>query len=153
MTIEEVRQRYFDFLRSRGMRVTAERVALLEEIWSHDGHVDVPRILSGLEAAGRKVSRATVYRNLEILVECGLLERRRLAWRRYLYQRPGNGHTGGYLVCRRCGRLEELSSPSIAAMLNEVCRAQGFSGRRREFRIFGLCEPCAGQGRPGSLDH
>lgn len=147
MIAEADRQQFFDYLRRRGMRVTSERLALLEEIWRQDGYIDVPQILAGLEAVGRKVSRATVYRNLELLVECGLVRRRSLAWRRYLYQRAANGHAGGYLTCRRCGRLEEFSSPSIQAMLNEVCRAQGFSGRGRELRILGLCEPCAGHRR------
>ena len=154
MTIETARKRLCAFLRSRRMKVTSERLALLEEIWRRDGYVDVPRLLSALDSAGRKVSRATVYRNLELLVECGLVRRRRVDWRSSLYQCASGNHERGYLSCLRCGRLEEFSNAPINAELDELCRVQGFSGRGVEILIRGLCELCASRGgarrpRPG----
>jgi Fur family ferric uptake transcriptional regulator len=143
MVAEAERRQFIDFIRSRGMRVTPERLALLEEIYRQHGHIDAEEIFAGLRASGQKVSRATVYRNLELLVECGLVQRQRLGRNRFLYEHVHAGQNHDHLACRDCGRVVEFVSPSIQAMLNEICRAHGFSREARQVQIFGLCEACA----------
>jgi Fur family ferric uptake transcriptional regulator len=142
MVAERERQELIEYIRSRGMRVTPERMALLDEVYRQHGHIDAEEILDGLRAAGAKVSRATVYRNLDLLVECGLVQRQRLGRNRFLYEHVHAGQQHDHLACRRCGRVVEFVSPSIQAMLNEICRAHGFSREDRQLQIFGLCEGC-----------
>lgn len=143
MVAESERKQFVDFLRSRGMRVTPERMALLEEIYRQHGHIDAEQILDGLRAGGKKVSRATVYRNLELLVEAGLVQRQRLGRDRYLYEHVHTGQSHDHLGCRDCGRVVEFVSPSIQAMLHEICRAHGFSREDRQIQVLGLCQACA----------
>lgn len=143
MVAEAERKQFIDFIRSRGMRVTPERLALLEEIYRQHGHIDAEEILAGLRSSGQKVSRATVYRNLELLVECGLVQRQRLGRNRYLYEHVHAGQSHDHLACRDCGRVVEFVSPAIQAMLNEICRAHGFSRDDRQVQILGLCQACA----------
>lgn len=143
MVAEAERKQFIDFIRSRRMRVTPERLALLEEVYRQHGHIDAEEILAGLRSSGQKVSRATVYRNLELLVECGLVQRQRLGRNRYLYEHVHAGQSHDHLACRDCGRVVEFVSPAIQAMLNEICRAHGFSGEDRQIQIFGLCQACA----------
>lgn len=143
MVAERERTEFIEYIRSRGMRVTPERMALLEEVYRQHGHIDADQILDGLKAAGQKVSRATVYRNLDLLVECGLVQRQRLAGSRFLYEHVHPGQKHDHLACRRCGRMVEFVSPSIQAMLNEICRAHGFAREGRQLQILGMCEGCA----------
>lgn len=140
---EAERQRFIDFIRSRGMRLTPERIALLEEVYRQHGHIDAEEILAGLRDSGQKVSRATVYRNLELLVECGLVQRQRLGRNRFLYEHVHTGQRHDHLACGDCGRVVEFVSPAIQAMLNEICRAHSFSREERQIQILGLCEACA----------
>jgi Fur family ferric uptake transcriptional regulator len=142
MVAERERQELIEYIRTRGMRVTPERMALLDEVYRQHGHIDAEEILDGLRASGAKVSRATVYRNLDLLVECGLVQRQRLGRNRFLYEHVHAGQQHDHLACRRCGRVVEFVSPSIQAMLNEICRAHGFSREDRQLQIFGLCEGC-----------
>jgi Fur family ferric uptake transcriptional regulator len=142
MVAERERQELIEYIRGRGMRVTPERMALLDEVYRQHGHIDAEEILDGLRASGAKVSRATVYRNLDLLVECGLVQRQRLGRNRFLYEHVHAGQQHDHLACRRCGRVVEFVSPSIQAMLNEICRAHGFSREDRQLQIFGLCEGC-----------
>ena len=142
MGAEKERQDFVEYIRTRGMRVTPERMALLEEVYRQHGHIDAEEILDGLRASGAKVSRATVYRNLDLLVECRLVQRQRLGRNRFLYEHVHAGQQHDHLACRRCGRVVEFVSPSIQAMLNEICRAHGFSREDRQLQIFGLCEGC-----------
>lgn len=143
MVAESERRQFIDFIRNRGMRVTPERLALLEEIYRQHGHIDAEEILAGLRESGRKVSRATVYRNLELLVECGLVQRQRLGRNRFLYEHVHAGQSHDHLACRDCGRVVEFVSPAIQAMLHEICRAHGFSREARQLQILGLCAACA----------
>ncbi|MFP3939621.1 MAG: Fur family transcriptional regulator [Thermoanaerobaculia bacterium] len=143
MVAETERRQFIEYIRSRGMRVTPERMALLEEIYRQHGHIDAEQILDGLRETGRKVSRATVYRNLDLLVECGLVQRQRLGRNRFLYEHVHPGQTHDHLACRDCGRVVEFVSPSIRAMLDEICRAHGFSRDDRQLQILGLCSACA----------
>ena len=143
MTGAPERDRFLAFVRERGLRVTPERLALLDKIFAHHGHVDAEDLLSALAADGVKISRATVYRNLDLLVECGLVVKQRLGGDRHLYEHVHAGQRHDHLVCAECGRVVEFISPGIAALQTEICRAHGFAPGRHVLQISGLCNRCA----------
>ena len=134
------------------MRVTPERMALLEEIYRLHGHIDAEQILEGARETGHKVSRATVYRTLDLLVDCGLVQRQRLGRNRFLYEHVHAGQRHDHLACRSCGRVVEFVSPGIQAMLNEICRAHGFAREDRQLQILGVCEGCAVEESNGRME-
>jgi Fur family ferric uptake transcriptional regulator len=139
-------EQFLDFLRARGLRSTAERRILIREIFAQHGHIDAASILGAVKARGLSISRATVYRNLELLVEAGLAHKVRLHGRRFLYEHLHAGQRHDHLACRQCGKLVEFVSPGITALLGEICRAHGFELRENQLQILGLCRGCA----PGS---
>lgn len=143
MALDTERAQFLDYLKSRGMRRTEERMALFEEIYRQHGHIDADALLSSLEDAGRKISRATVYRNLDLLVECGLVTKQRLGGDRYLYEHVHAAQHHDHLVCSECGRVVEFISPAIGALLGEICRAHDFSKAHHRLQISGLCNGCA----------
>ena len=143
MTASRERERFLALIRQRGQRVTAERLALLDEIFAQHGHIDAGQLLASLRAGGVKISRATVYRNLELLVECGLVHKHRLGRDRHLYEHVHAGQRHHHLVCAECGRVVEFISPGIAALQTEICRAHGFVPGRHALQITGLCNACA----------
>ncbi len=136
-------EQFFGFLHSRGLRATAERRALIREIFSQHGHFDADSILAAVHRRGLAISRATVYRNLELLVQSGLAHKVRLNGRSYLYEHLHSGQRHDHMACRRCGRMVEFVSPGITALLSEICRAHGFEGRQNQLQILGLCQSCA----------
>jgi Fur family ferric uptake transcriptional regulator len=138
------RERFLQFLRSRGLRVTQERLALFEEIFAQHRHIDAEELLAAMKACGLKISRATVYRNLDLLVECGMVRKQRLGRDRFLYEHVHGGQHHDHLVCTGCGRVVEFVSPGIAALQTEICRAHGFLPSRHTLQISGLCNQCAG---------
>lgn len=142
------RERFLTFLRSRGCRVTQERLVLFDEIFSQHKHIDAEELLSAMKAGGSKISRATVYRNLDLLVECGLVRKQRLGRDRFLYEHIHGGQDHDHLVCTVCGRVVEFVSPGIAALQAEICRAHGFLPSHHTLQISGLCNQCAAERRP-----
>lgn len=143
MSTTAERDLFLRFLRSRGHRVTGERLVLLDEIYRHHEHIDAEELLRGLQAAGRKISRATVYRNLDLLVECGLVTRQRLDRNRFLYEHVHPGQSHHHLVCTACGRVVEFVSPGIGALLAEICRAHGFDREGHQLQVSTRCLSCA----------
>jgi len=137
------KEQFLQFLRDRGQRVTGERLALFEEIFSQHGHIDAEELLGAMQARGLKISRATVYRNLDLLVESGLARKQRLGSRGFLYEHVHAGQQHDHLVCTGCGRVVEFVSPGIAALQAEICRAHGFVPMRHTLQIAGLCNQCA----------
>jgi Fur family ferric uptake transcriptional regulator len=137
------RERFLQFLRSRGQRVTQERLALFEEIFAQHKHIDAEELLATMKSRGLKISRATVYRNLDLLVECGMVRKQRLGRDRFLYEHVHGGQHHDHLVCTGCGRVVEFVSPGIAALQSEICRAHGFVATRHTLQISGLCNDCA----------
>lgn len=138
------RERFLQFLRDRGHRVTQERLALFEEIFAQHKHIDAEELLATIKSRGLKISRATVYRNLDLLVECGMVRKQRLGRDRFLYEHVHGGQHHDHLVCTGCGRVVEFMSPGIAALQSEICRAHGFVPTRHTLQISGLCNDCAG---------
>ncbi len=133
---------FLDYLKARGRRVTAERRALLEAIFAQHRHIDADEVLGAVRSAGHKISRATVYRNLELLVACGLVHKVRLGTRRHVFEHLHPGQHHDHLTCRHCGRIIEFVSPGITATLGEICRAHGFAPRGNQLQIFGACLTC-----------
>jgi Fur family transcriptional regulator, ferric uptake regulator len=134
---------FLSFLRERRQRVTAERLALLDEVFRQHGHIDAEQLLTAARQRGLKISRATVYRNLELLVASGLARKQRLGRRRFLFEHVHGGQRHDHLVCTRCGRVVEFVSPGIAALQAEICRAHGFVPARYSLQINSLCQGCA----------
>ena len=146
MTKPREEEQFLSFLRARGLRATAERRLLIREIFAQHGHIDADSIVDAVRARGLSISRATVYRNLELLVEAGLAHKVRLHGRRFLYEHLHAGQRHDHLACRGCGKLIEFVSPGITALLGEICRAHGFEGKDNQLQILGLCRECAPAG-------
>lgn len=142
------RQNFLDYLHANGLRVTDERLALLDEIYRHHEHIDADTLLDAMRDRGLKTSRATVYRNLDLLVDSGLVQKSRLGTERYLYEHVHPGQRHDHLVCTECGRVVEFMSRAIRAMHEEICRAHGFATSGTTLQISARCESCVPEADP-----
>lgn len=142
MAIDRERERFLSYLRGSRFRFTAARLALFDEIFAQHGHIDAEELLRAMQRKGLKISRATVYRNLDLLVRSGLVRQSRLEGRRTLYEHVHAGQQHDHLVCRDCGRVVEFVSPGIAALQREICRAHGFLPADNALQILSRCRSC-----------
>ena len=147
MPLGRERQIFLDALRSRGMRVTSERLALLDEMFLQHGHLDAEQLFVRMKAHGHKISRATVYRNLDLLVDCGLARKYRLGQDRFLYEHAHPGQLHDHIACRQCGQVVEFVSAAISSLLGEICKAHGFEEGEKTLHVSGLCGICAQSSR------
>lgn len=140
--IDDERERFKAFLKGRGLSLTSQRDAVFEEVFRYHGHLEADEIADRLRRSGRRASRATVYRTLDLLVEAGLAKRVRLgsAQRQYEHVHPGEHHD--HLVCEKCGKVLEFYSPEIEDCQARVCDENDFEPVRHTMIIFGLCSRC-----------
>ena len=129
-----------DLLRSRGLRMTPQRRAIVFEVMRTQGHIapaDVARKVQG-EMPG--VNASTVYRTLALLEEIGVLSHAHLESGAEYHRTEEAGHV--HLTCSSCGAEDDLSIDEAQALQKVVERHRGFEPDLTHFAISGLCATC-----------
>lgn len=124
-----------------GYPLTAQRQLLLELIRDAGSHIDAKELYRRASNTDESISLATVYRNLRLFQELGLVEERRLGQSSHHYELrhpPEHQH----FVCRDCGKIIEFQNPLIDELVGSVQAEQGFRVTRAEFYLEGYCSQC-----------
>ena len=131
---------FIQYLRENNLKVTQERLALLDEIFNTSEHLDADELLARMKVKQRKVSRATVYRTLDLLVQCGLVRKSRLGREHYYYEKmePGGGHH--HMVCTATGKIIEFWDADLDDRLRRLCQDHKFRPAFISIQIQGLSE-------------
>ena len=137
------RERFEEFLQSRGKRMTHQRRIILQCVFSHHDHFDADDLLAELadEVPDRRIGRATIYRTLEQLVEAGLLRKMNLGGRS-VYEHDYGYPQHDHLHCQQCNRLIEFKSDELAEIRNAVGREHDFRVTGHRLIITGICAEC-----------
>ena len=136
-------ERFAQFLKTRGKRVTEQRRLIVEQVFSHHDHFDADELMDHLKEliAQRKVSRPTVYRTLSELVEAGMLRKMTLGGRgvfEHDYGYPSHDH----LHCQICNNLIEFHSDALEQIRDEVARERDFQVHGHRMFVTGICSRC-----------
>ena len=135
--------RFSEYLQSRGKRITQQRRDLVDHVFRRHDHFDAEELIVNLSRteAGRKVSRPTVYRTLNELVEAGLLRRMNLTGRA-VYEHDYGYPQHDHLHCTMCERLIEFQSDDLTAICDAAAREHRFRMTGRRLIISGVCQEC-----------
>jgi Fur family transcriptional regulator, ferric uptake regulator len=138
------RERFVEYLQSRGMRVTQQRLALIDHVFSRHEHFDADQLMEQLPHSGQPghVSRPTVYRTLNEFVDAGLLRKFELDGRA-VYEHDYGYPQHDHLYCKECQRLIEFQSDELLALRNAVAREHNFRVTSHRLIITGVCEECS----------
>jgi len=147
LAYEDERVSFDSFLKNRGLKLTGQRKAIFREVFRIHGHVDADDIVANLKRSGEKVSRATVYRTLELLVDAELVKAVRPGTSQMYYEHAHSGEHHDHLVCVKCSRIFEFYSPEIEETQVRVCREKDFVPNRHTMIIYGTCRNCRRKGK------
>ena len=138
--------RFQEFLQQQGLKLTSERVALVREIFSIHYHFEADELLFKMKEKSVKISRATVYRTLELLVKSGMVRRVHLGEDHYHYEHvTGNSHHD-HLICTTCGGVIEFHDELLEARQLEICVKKKFTPTFHNLQILGVCDACHKKG-------
>jgi Fur family ferric uptake transcriptional regulator len=135
-------EKFREFLEIRGEKLTEPRRVLVRHIYASHKHFDADELTADLHAEGRKVSRATVYRTLRLLVEAGLLRELRLT-NRTVYEHDYGYPSHDHMHCTECGTILEFTNEAIHQVREHVAAQHGFRATGHKFVISGRCARCA----------
>jgi Fe2+ or Zn2+ uptake regulation protein len=128
-------------LHERGQRSTPQRLVILRELRRRAHHATADEIRSAIREELPGTSVPTVYATLDLLVELGLARRVDAGGGATLYDARTEPHQ--HMVCRRCGRVDDLDGELETAGLLNAAAQSGFTPRSVELVISGLCRDCA----------
>ena len=137
-------------LASKGVRLTAQRRALIEVIQGAQKHLDAAALLELARTREPNIDRATVYRTIELLKRLRLvdeLDLMHLEGEKHYYEvRTRRDHL--HLACLRCGRIEEYASSLFEELKTEIAGQTGFAIRVTRLEVGGICRACSQDGAP-----
>lgn len=141
-TFEDVVERFRVFLAGKGLRYTRERAELLSAISDAPRHFEAEDLIRTVSERSGRVSRATIYRTLGLLEECGVLRKSLFGHNRHFYESVVGRHHHDHLVCIRCGQIREFEEDKIEDLQDEICRRFGYAIVDHVHEIFGICTDC-----------
>lgn len=140
---EALRDALRRYVRSRGINYTRARQHILDGVLDLNGHFEAEQVLYLLRERGLKVGKATVYRTLPLLVDCGILKQVRFDARRAHYEHAFGEDPHDHMLCRRCGRIIEFASADVRTLCANLARRHHFHVINHRFQILGLCWECS----------
>ncbi|MCD7709960.1 MAG: transcriptional repressor [Porphyromonadaceae bacterium] len=141
-TKDIVRQKLTQYLESKGLRKTPERYAILDQIYTTSEHFDVDLLYEMMQTSEFRVSRATIYHTINVLVNAGLVRKHQFGNLPAQYEKAYNMVNHHHLICTHCGKIREVKDPKLLEILTQKKFAR-FTTSYYSLYVYGICSSCA----------
>jgi Fur family ferric uptake transcriptional regulator len=138
-----------DRLRRLSVRVTPQRLFVLEAMEVNGGHMTAEEILQWASRRYPALNLATVYRTLDLLSQVGMVTQTDLGGGAATYELVGDS-PHHHLACERCGGVIEMDEALLEGLRDQALRVYGFHANPRHLAIFGVCRGCWESERGGA---
>jgi len=142
---------YLESLRPAGSKRSSKRDLIVNVFLRQEGHLTADDLFDLIRREDQRISRATVYRTLQWMVDAGIARKVDFDEGRFRFEHSYRHPRHFHLICKTCNRSFEFLSSDIEALIEEVAAARNFTARQSVLQIHGTCEPCR-TGRPAAAE-
>jgi Fur family ferric uptake transcriptional regulator len=136
----DIRDTFKDFLASKGLRVTNQRLAIFDAAYEHTDHFTAEDLLEKARGIDSSVSRATVYRALPILTESGLIREVDVGRDYKFYMANKNATTfQAQVICLDCEKIFEIDAPFMEWYGKTVAEKLGLTVESQRLQVSARC--------------
>ena len=124
-----------------GYRLTSPRRALARLVASREGHFSADELLTESRRSRLGVTRATIFRSLDVLADLGVVERLDLPTGEHAFVacEPAHHH---HIVCSSCGRSTGVADHGLEGVAEAIGRETGYRVDTHRLELFGRCPEC-----------
>ncbi len=140
--VVKVKPQFLNYLKQQGLKWTPERERVFQEASALEGHFEAEELAYRLRKKGSRISVATVYRTLPLLVKAGLIKEVIHGEKHHHYEHNHEENQHDHLICLKCGKIVEFGEESLREIEERICEKHQFRPQKIVVEIFGYCKKC-----------
>ena len=141
---ETVKDKFTAYLTAKKCRKTPERYAILNLIYAEQRHFDMDALYDAMNESNFRVSRATLYNTMQLLMECNLVVKHQFGQNLSFYERAYNNELHHHLICTNCHTIREYKNAELKSSIQNR-KFRNFTPSHYSLYVFGVCNSCTRQ--------
>ncbi len=141
----DAKEKFVQFVAGMGLRHTVQREHVLDVFLSTEKHLTVQELYDLVRKKHKGIGYATVARTIKLMCESGVCRQVDFGDGSQRFEHKHGHEHHDHLICLACGKFEEIYSPELEAIQDQLVKKYGFIQDSHKLDIFGLCPRCGGK--------
>jgi len=138
----EIVKDFKKFIKKKGLKYTSEREEILREILKSKQHFNVDELYIKLRKKGSKVSKASVYRTIPLLIEAGYIQEVYRQDAKSYYELTLDKIPHLHFICIKCKKVNEIIDNCLVELIQKHAKKEDYLPLTYHLEIFGVCSEC-----------